>query len=152
MTQAIWCLCSSCCTVHCDARISAELAALQGGAQRRRQASRTAFVREDEDDEFGSRLTEARSPGTTAEGQKDRNSPSCRLCPLCLFSTKIDHNDQACIESCMTTPRPKPAMQGIAVCDHLDYPIHALRIGDQDCKHVTYACYSGEHHCLWSES
>ena len=33
----------------------------QGGAKRRRQASRTAYVPEDEDDEFGSQMTDARS-------------------------------------------------------------------------------------------
>lgn len=47
---------------------------LQGGAKRRRQASRTAYVPEDEDDEFGSQMTDARNPRRTVasvEGSSD---------------------------------------------------------------------------------
>lgn len=54
---------------------------LQGGAKRRRQASRTAYVPEDEDDEFGSSMTEARMPRSQAEA------------PLVSDSTEEDSND-----------------------------------------------------------
>lgn len=40
---------------------------LQGGAKRRRQASRTAYVPEDEDDEFGSQMTDAQQIGSDHE-------------------------------------------------------------------------------------
>ena len=81
---------------------------LQDGAKRRRQASRTAYVPEDEDDEFGSQMTDARNPRRTVasvEGSSDAD--------YLLGEEDEEEDDFADVGSSVTADGMKPRQTGM---------------------------------------